>query len=66
MTTIQYKTTCPRCRKVTIIELDADAYTEWKTNPFCCVQDVFPNLSADEREQLISGICPECWNKMFS
>ena len=25
-----------------------------------------PQLSADEREMLISGICPSCWAKAFS
>jgi len=29
------------------------------------VQAVFPNLSAGEREFLISGITPEEWNKTF-
>ena len=29
------------------------------------VQDVFPNLSAEEREFLISGITPNEWNEMF-
>lgn len=29
------------------------------------VQNVFPELSADEREFLISGITPEEWNKAF-
>lgn len=29
------------------------------------VQNVFPKLSADEREFLISGITPEEWNKAF-
>lgn len=29
-------------------------------------QKAFPYLTADERETLISGICPECWKAMFS
>lgn len=28
-------------------------------------QDVFPTLSAEEREFLISGITPNEWNEMF-
>ena len=27
-------------------------------------QDAFPELSASQREALITGICDECWNKM--
>jgi len=29
------------------------------------VQDVFPNLSVEEREFLISGVTPEEWNDAF-
>jgi hypothetical protein len=29
------------------------------------IQDCFPYLSAPEREQLISGTHPECWDEMF-
>ena len=29
------------------------------------IQDLFPYLSPDERELLISGTCNECWNEMF-
>ena len=29
------------------------------------VQDIFPYLSAPERELLLSHICPNCWDMMF-
>lgn len=29
------------------------------------IQDVFPELSADEREFLITGATPEEWDEMF-
>ena len=29
------------------------------------IQDIFPYLNAGERELLISGVCPSCWNDMF-
>jgi len=28
-------------------------------------QVAFPDMSTDNRERLISGTCPKCWNKMF-
>ena len=31
-----------------------------------CVQDVFPDLTVDQREMMISGISPEEWDEMFS
>jgi hypothetical protein len=30
------------------------------------IQDVFPNLTPEQREQMISGITPEEWDNMFS
>lgn len=29
------------------------------------IQQVLPNHSEDERELLISGMCPTCWNNLF-
>lgn len=29
------------------------------------IQDIFPDWPAEDRELLISGICSECWEKMF-
>jgi len=30
------------------------------------VQDAFPNLSIEHREQIISGTHPKCWNELFA
>lgn len=30
------------------------------------IQEIVPELSPDYREMFISGICPTCWNNMFS
>ncbi len=29
------------------------------------IQDIIPEVDKGWREMFISGICPECWNKMF-
>ena len=29
------------------------------------LQDAFPNMSAELREQIKTGIHPECWNEIF-
>ncbi len=54
---------CPICKKVSIIEVPVDGFIDWQGGEL--IQDAFPTLSADIREQLISGICPKCWEKMF-
>ena len=56
-------THCPICGKENEIEVNMEDYFDWQNGKL--VQNAFPYLSADEREMLISGICPKCWDKMF-
>ena len=56
-------TVCPFCGKVNEVGVNEMDYWDWQDGAL--VQNAFPYLSADEREALISGICPKCWNKMF-
>ena len=30
------------------------------------IQDLFPYLNADQREQIMTGTHPACWNQMFN
>lgn len=63
--TIAITSTCPFCGKISFIEVNADAYESWRYGDVL-IQDAFPELSANDREQLKTGICPECWDNMFS
>ena len=56
-------TVCPFCGVKNIIKVNQKDYLDWQNGKM--VQDAFPYLSADEREMLISGICPTCWDKYF-
>lgn len=56
-------TKCPMCGKVTLVDVRSADYDAWQHGKH--VQDAFPYLPADEREMLITGICSECWDKMF-
>jgi hypothetical protein len=47
------------CGKSTNIEYDIDGYKAWKEGAL--IQDAFPDMSADDRETLISGLDPECF-----
>ena len=54
---------CPFCgeyHKVIVSEADF-----WKYAEGTSVQVAFPYLTADEREIIISGICKDCWDKIF-
>ena len=56
-------TQCPFCGVAHIVYVSFDGYIAWKYEGVCA-QDAFPELSDEDREMLISGICPDCWDKM--
>lgn len=61
--TMLVKTTCPICHCDTYIQVDAEEYACWQAGEL--IQVAMPYLDADEREMLISGICPNCWDDTF-
>lgn len=56
-------TVCPFCGKANEVFVNEMDYLDWCDGKLA--QHAFPYLSADEREMLISGICPTCWDDMF-
>ena len=57
-------TSCPFCGHFQEVEVNEIDYLDWIDGELA--QNAFPYLTPDERELLISGICPTCWNQMFS
>ena len=56
-------TQCPFCDRGNEIEVNEMDYLDWDDG--MKAQDAFPYLSTNEREMLITGICPTCWDRMF-
>ena len=56
-------TRCPICGRGNEVEVNEMDYLDWQDGVLA--QVAFPYLSANEREALISGICPTCWENMF-
>ena len=55
---------CPFCGRVTRIEnVPANGIFAWRNGAF--VQKAFPNMSIEDRECLISGLCHDCQEAMF-
>jgi hypothetical protein len=54
---------CKWCEKSYELNVSTKSFALWKKGEL--IQDVMPELSADERELLISGTCGKCWNVMF-
>lgn len=55
---------CPMCGKVHTVTVNDADFEKWQSG--VSAQNAFPYLSTDEREILISGTCPKCWDSMFS
>jgi hypothetical protein len=55
---------CYSCTQTQEVRAAADALNKFQAGGYA--QDCFPDLSAGQREFLISGICDECWDKLFA
>jgi hypothetical protein len=55
---------CLHCHKVFGLAYDDQDYQRWKGGEL--IQRAMPYLTADQRELLISGVCGECFDKMFT
>jgi len=57
---IKHCTWCEEGTEIKAHEKDIKAWLDGAN-----IARVMPYLTEDERELLISGTCPKCWNKMF-
>jgi len=60
---------CCVCGRGGSLLVDAEAYGRWRlprSEGGLLAQEAFPDLSPADREQLISGTHPECWEALFS
>jgi hypothetical protein len=56
--------TCPISGKGWELVVEAEQYSKWQDGDL--IQNAFPELSADDRELLITGITAEAWDETFS
>ena len=54
---------CPCCGKEHFVVVDEEEFMAWENGEL--IQNAMPSLSATEREQLISHICPKCQASIF-
>ena len=62
MKEVEVVTRCPMCGRANFIAVNENDYFDWDDGAHA--QDAFPYLNDNEREMLISGICPDCWDAM--
>lgn len=61
--TILVRVACPFCREADEVEVPVDGFQRWQAGEL--IQQAMPELDADKREQLISGVCAKCWDATF-
>lgn len=47
------------------LDIDEEAYAQWAMGFGPVIQEAFPNLTAGEREFLMTGITPAEWDKFM-
>lgn len=55
---------CRMCGEVHTIKVSEEAHENWIHGMY--IQDAMPELTEDERELMISGICGKCFDELFS
>lgn len=54
---------CPFCGGEHSVQVDCEDYLSYQCGELA--QSAFPYLTATEREQIISGMCPHCQAEIF-
>lgn len=62
-TTVTVSVKCPFCGKAQTLTVPRKGFDLWRQGAL--VQVAFPDLSPDDREVLVSGVCPKCWEDTF-
>lgn len=63
MTLVYVTNRCLFCGEFEALSLDPELYARWQGGEH--VQDVWPDWTKGQRELLITGTHPECWDKAF-
>ncbi len=64
MSMIKVHNDCSRCHRIVTFQVDSFSLSKWMVGREP-IQNAMPELTADQREFLISGICGTCFDKMF-
>ena len=62
---IELEAKCPQCGTVRSLgHVTQEQIARYKVpNRKELIQNIFPKMSANNREMLITGLCPSCWDK---
>lgn len=54
---------CPKCHQLHGVAVFKQDYIDWAEGGL--IQNCFPYLTANQRELVKTGICEECWERIF-
>lgn len=54
---------CPVCHETSTIHIEEEKFERWVSGEL--IQKVWPHMTPDDRELLITGTHPACWEKIF-
>ena len=55
---------CPKCGKSSFVDMPKDAYERWQFGMM--LQEAWPEGSATDREIMMTGLCKECQEGIFT
>ena len=55
---------CCECDVVVDVPVLNSEFEAWQNGEL--IQNAMPDLNNDDREMLMSKICPKCWDEMFA
>ena len=56
---------CKICKKIIYIEATEKQWSEWHSKNRRLIQEIFPELTAGERELIRIGFCETCFDSLF-
>jgi len=67
MATIGVTMNCTSCKEPQFVQLTVEQVQELSEprKPGRYIQDILPTHTAAQRELFLSGICEDCWDKLF-
>lgn len=54
---------CPKCGVRATFRITKAGYEAWREGEH--IQNALPELTPSDREQLMTGYCPKCWDIIF-
>jgi len=59
---LQVNVVCRLCEKSQIVTVPREGYLRFQKGT--AIQYAMPEIPADQRELLVSGVCPTCWKEL--